>query len=278
MIGGASAILIGLFLYFGVNLVLRRSLALDGALLPAYQLRDTLQLLLTKVDAAEQLTSIPLSNMLSAFTTLDNQLTPQELSRHLPSLLATVYTSPATWQSDFTAYLTPLSDKAAALVVLVNTGIETAISYWPGHPPAVTIALTHIDPLALTATNAANAQTALAPILSALFASVNPPLVAAMPGANPANLAARLFTLPPDTHTLEVRLMRDTMLVWWVVALIALLGGFYALVLQNFGFGLATDYMKCLFWGLGFSVAGTQLDQLTQGTVLGNFGVTIPKA
>jgi hypothetical protein len=46
----------------------------------------------------------------------------------------------------------------------------------------------------------------------------------------------------------------------------------------NFGFGSATDYIKCSFWGLGFSVAGTQLDQLTQTSVAGNFGVTIPKA
>ena len=47
---------------------------------------------------------------------------------------------------------------------------------------------------------------------------------------------------------------------------------------ENFGFGSWSDYIKCFFWGLGFSVAGTQLDQLTQTAVTGNFGITIPKA
>jgi hypothetical protein len=66
--------------------------------------------------------------------------------------------------------------------------------------------------------------------------------------------------------------------VWWIVALIALASGFYSVVLANLGFGTSTDYIKCFFWGLGFSVAGTQLDSLTQTTTTSNFGITIPKA
>ncbi|MGA7219355.1 MAG: hypothetical protein WBX38_13620 [Candidatus Sulfotelmatobacter sp.] len=71
---------------------------------------------------------------------------------------------------------------------------------------------------------------------------------------------------------------RNTLWVWWIVALIALASRFHSVILQNFGFGALADYIKCFFWELGFSVAGTQLDQLTQVTVTGNFGIIIPKA
>jgi hypothetical protein len=55
------------------------------------------------------------------------------------------------------------------------------------------------------------------------------------------------IALPPDTHSLQVRLFRNTLWVWWLVALIALASGFYSVVLENFGFGSCTDYIKCFF-------------------------------
>lgn len=60
--------------------------------------------------------------------------------------------------------------------------------------------------------------------------------------------------------------------------LIAFLAGMYVLVLSNLGFGTFADVIKCFFWGLGFSVAGGQLEQLTQSTVTGSFGISVPKA
>lgn len=280
MAWGGGTIAVGLLLYFVVNVFLRRRIALESALLPAYQLRDTLSALHAKVDAAAHLTGVPMPQTLLALTTLLDDLSPKEISRKVPSVfqLSNPFGSSSTLQNDLARYLTQRSDKAAALAVLVNSGIETAVGFWPGHAPAVTSALTQIDPLATVAANANAAQTSLAPILSQLLGAVNPPLVAAMPGPNPGALAARMFALPTDTQTLEVRLSRDSLWVWVIVAVIALFGGFYAVVFQNYGFGVGSDYFKCLFWGLGFSAAGSQLDQLTQNSVVSNFGITIPKA
>jgi hypothetical protein len=165
------------------------------------------------------------------------------------------WSSGTAWQDNFKAYLAPIADKIGAMVVLVNSGVQPATAYWATHPAPVTTALGQIDALAPVVGNAAAAQTQLAPILQALQAAVNPPhaaVLAPVLAAAPAGIVARLFTLPPDTNTLQVRLLRNTLWVWWLVALIAIASGFYSVVLQNFGFGSWADYIKCFFWGLGF--------------------------
>lgn len=281
MVFGAFLIALGLGLYFVINVLLRRRITMDEALLPAYQLRDTLGILRTRVEEASALTHVPMAALTAAINQLDAQLTPQALATRLPPIIISPWSTGTTWVDTFKAYLTPMSDRAAGLVVLVNSGIQVAIGYWTTFPAPVALALGQINALAPAATNAATAQTSLAPILQALQAAVNPPHAATLApvlAAAPAGIVARLFTLPPDTQTLQVRLTRNTLWVWWLVALVALASGFYSMVLQNFGFGSSTDYIKCLFWGLGFSVAGTQLDHLTQTAVSGNFGITIPKA
>jgi hypothetical protein len=281
MVLGTLVIALGLGLYFLVNVFLSRRIAIDDALLPAYQLRDTLTVLKNRVNDAVALSQIPLSAMIGALNQLDALLKPEALGGHLPSIVVLPWSSAIAWQDNLKAYLAPICDKAAGLVVLVNSGVEVSVSYWTSFPAAVTTALEKIDPLAASVTDVAGAQTGLSPILQSLYAAVNPPHAAALApvlASAPGNIVARLFTLPPDTHTLEVRLARNTLWVWWLVALVALASGFYSVILQNFGFGATTDYIKCFFWGLGFSVAGTQLDQLAQPAVTGNFGITIPKA
>jgi hypothetical protein len=278
---GALVIASGLALYFLVNILLRRRIAIDEALLPAYQLRDTIESFERKVSEAAKLTQIPLNALTDALKQLENQLAPQILADHSPSITVLPSSSGTRWMDGFKAYLIPLADKTAALVVIVNSGVQTAIAYWTTFPVPAATALNQINLLAPSVNNAATAQALLAPILQTLYAAVNPPhaaMLAPMLAVAPSNLAVRVFTAPPDTHTLQLRLFHSTLWVWWIVALIALASGFYSVVLANLGFGTSTDYIKCFFWGLGFSVAGTQLDSLTQTTVTSNFGITIPKA
>lgn len=278
---GALVIALGLGLYFLLNVLLRRRLAIDDALLPAYQLRDSLTVLKRRVDDAIALTHVPLAALTGTLNQLDAQLTPEALSSRLPSVTILPWSSGTAWLDNFKAYLTPITGKTAGLVVLVNSGVQAAIAYWATFPVPVATALGLINGLSPTVSNASSAQAQLAPIVQALQAAVNPPhaaVLAPVLAAAPADIVARLFTLPPNIQTLQVRLLRNTLWVWWLVALIALASGFYSVVLQNFGFGSWSDYIKCFFWGLGFSVAGTQLDQLTQTAVTGNFGITIPKA
>ena len=280
MLAGAVVIALGLGLYFLVNVWLRRNIATEEALFPAYQLRDTLVILQERCAAARTETGLPLIQLTAALNWLDSQLTPQALAAHLPPAILAPWTSATDWVTNFRAYLTPISDRAGAMVVLINSGIRTVLSYWATHPTAATTAVGQIDALAPAVRNADDAQARLSPILQTLQAAANPLTPAALAlvaGAQPG-IVARLFTLPPDTHTLQLRLQRNMQWVWWLVALIALLSGFYSVVLQNFGFGSWADYIKCFFWGLGFSVAGTQLEQMAQPAVAANFGITIPKA
>jgi hypothetical protein len=281
MLLGALVIALGLGLYFFLSVWLRRNIAVDDALFPAYQLRDALAVLRGRVNDARTMTHVPFVALTMALDQLNAQLTPQALSGHLPSVILLPWSSGTAWQDNFKAYLTPISDKAGALVVLVNSGVQSATAYWTTYPVPVTTALEQIDKIAPVVGNAAAAQTQLVPVLQALQATVNPPRALAqapLMATLPAEAVARLFTIPPDTHTLQVRLLRNSLWMWWLVALIALASGFYSVVLQNFGFGSWADYIKCFFWGLGFSVAGTQLDQLTQTGVASNFGITVPKA
>jgi hypothetical protein len=278
---GALVIALGLAVYFFVNVFLRRRIAIDEVLLPAYQLRDTIESLQRKVSEAAKLTQIPLNALADDLKQLEKQLEPEILADHFPSITVLPSSSGTTWMDSFKGYLTPLADKTAAHVVLVNSGVQTALAYWTTFPgPAATV-LHQINLLVPSVSNAATAQAQLAPILQTLYAAVNPPhatMLVPMLADAPPNLAARVFTAPPDTHTLQLRLFHTTLWVWWIVALIALASGFYSVVLANLGFGTSTDYIKCFFWGLGFSVAGTQLDSLTQTTTTSNFGITIPKA
>jgi hypothetical protein len=277
---GGVLIAAGLFLYFLVNVWLRRSIAREEALFPAYQLRDTLATLRKRLADVETQTHLQFVLLTEVLNDLDRRLTRDALAGHLPPALIAPWSSATDWVANFSDYLRPISDQAAAMVVLVNSGVRTAMNYWTTHPDPVTAALGQIDALAPTVQNGGAAQAQLAPILQALQAAVIPPHPAlpALLGVAPAGVVTRLFTLPPDTHTLQLRLMRNMLWVWCLVAVVALASGFYAVVLENFGFGSWADYIKCFFWGLGFSVAGTQLEQLTQTAVAGNFGISIPEA
>jgi len=281
MLLGGALIAVGLGLYFVVNVYLRRSTAIDDALFPAYQLRDTVAVLRDRLVEAQTQTRLPLAELGNVLRDIDDQLSPEKLAPYLPAVLISPSSSTTDWLANFRAYLTPISSRTAAMVVLINSGMrDSIISYWAQYPAAVTTALDKIDAVAVATLNADQAQTQLAPILQELQAAAKPPQaeLTAFLASAPSGAVARFFILPPDTHTLQVRMLRNALWVWWLVALIALVSGFYSLVLQNFGFGSWADYIKCFFWGLGFSVAGTQLEQLTQTGVTSNFGISIPKA
>lgn len=175
MVLGGFLIVLGLGLYFVINVLLRRRITIDEALLPAYQLQDTLRILRTRVDEASALTHVPMAALTAAIDRLDTQLTPQALATHLPPIMVSPWSSGTTWLDTFKVYLTPISDRAEGLVVLVNSGVQVAIGYWATFPAPVALALGQINALAPTATNAATAQTSLAPILQALQAAVSPP-------------------------------------------------------------------------------------------------------
>ena len=280
---GAMSIAAGLALYFCLNVWLRRRVAVDDALLPAYRLRDAVDALRERIEKYCVQSNLELPQLTATVDELLRQLTPRALAAQLPLLLASPWAATPGWLDTFKTSLGKLSDKATALTALVSNGVRVAIQVGGRHPAILSEAISAIDALALEIDSAQNVPTQLAPILDELDQNIRAAqsakatreiatFDAAMAGAYLAS------SLPPDTQTLQVRLATGATWVWLLVALISLVAGGFVLVLQDFGFGAPADFVKCFFWGLGFSVAGTQLEQLTQTSITSQFGINIPKA
>jgi hypothetical protein len=79
----------------------------------------------------------------------------------------------------------------------------------------------------------------------------------------------------PQALSLDIR--RISIVAWLLIMLISTIVGSYVIILQNLGFGLASDYFLCLFWGIGLPVGGSQLLQITGTGITTTLGVTVPK-
>jgi hypothetical protein len=276
---GVLAIAVGLLTYFLTHVWLRVRLARDEALLPVYELRETIDALQMKIAPVAKQTAYVFGGFEQVFSSLQTQLSNQQIVNYLPPAFPKPGAPSDDWVSGFKANITPLRDRIAGLVVLTNSGLLQAAPYWSTNQGATKTALAAIDGLAGTVTNADVAQAKLAPIIQTLVGAINQPAAQALAPflAAPIGLT-RFFTEPPDEQSLRVDLYRSTLGMWTLWMLIALIAGIYVLIISSLGFGTYADIVKCFFWGLGFSVAGGQLEQMTLSTVTGSFGISIPKA
>jgi hypothetical protein len=277
---GALAILLGLLTYFLTHVWLRARLARDEALLPVLELRETLDVLKEKLKPVSSETGYAFGGFSQAFSMVETQLSDAQIRAYLPPTLTKPGTPSDDWASRFKTYLNPLRDRVAGLVVLTNSGVLQVAPYWSANQNATKTACSTIDGMAGTVNNADTAQAKLAPIIQTLLSTINQPAAQALApflAAAPAGLT-RFFTSRPDERSLRVDLYRNTLWLWILWLLIAFVAGIYVLIASNLGFGTLADIIKCFFWGLGFSVAGGQLEQLTQSSVTGSFGISVPKA
>jgi len=277
---GAFGILSGLLTYFFIHVWLRVRLARDEALLPVYELRDTLDALKAKIEPVSSQTGYVFGGLDQALTAVGTQLSNSQIRTYLPPVFPKPGTPSDDWASSFKAYLNPLRDRVAGFVVLTNSGVLRVAPYWSTNQAAARTAFAAIDGLAGTVNNAETAQAKLAPLIQPLLNAINQPAAQALApflAAAPVGLT-RFFTDTPNELLLRVDLYRNTLWLWVAWTLVAFLAGMYVLVLSNLGFGTFADIIKCYFWGLGFSVAGGQLEQLTQSSVTGSFGINVPKA
>ena len=276
---GGLAIVVGLLIYFITHIWLRVRLARDQALVPVYELRETLVTLREKIATVASQTGYVFGGFAQAFSSLESQLSDAQIRAYLPPALPTPGSPTDDWVSGFKSYLSPLRDKVAGLVVLTNSGALQAALYWSANQAATKTALQAIDGLTGTVANADGAQVKVAPIIQTLVSAINQPAAQALApflAASPVGLT-RFFAEPPDEQSVRVDLYRSTIWLWGLWIVIAFLGGVYVVILSNLGFGTYTDIIKCFFWGLGLSVAGGQLEQMTLSTVTSSFGVSVPK-
>jgi hypothetical protein len=70
----------------------------------------------------------------------------------------------------------------------------------------------------------------------------------------------------PSSDQIQFQLAHTSVVVWWLVSVVTTLLGSYIVVFSNTGFGLWTDYIVCVLWGVGLPV-GTALLQQTPNSV-----------
>jgi hypothetical protein len=267
--------LAGLLAYFWINVIWRRRSAVKQALLPAYRLHDQMVVLQTILARAAEKAGIPLPQLTQEIQRLANDTAPDSLKRFVPPAFSP-FTNLDDDLKELKSAWSGWATRAAVVSLLVRRGIEAALLFLETRPGPARAALKKIDGLVTSETvDSAGAQ--LATILNDL--QRDPPVgagAAAPMSVHPTVAMAALLTLPPDTATLELQITRESWAVWVTVAAVALATGYTILVQPNYGFGTEADYLKCFFWGLGSSVAGTQLEQVSH-MLASNFGISIAR-
>ena len=84
--------------------------------------------------------------------------------------------------------------------------------------------------------------------------------------------AARAF------NKLRMQILALSLAAWFLWALFSILTGAVLLVFKNPGFGTWLDYVFCVAWGAGITLAGQQAAQMTPGSVATALGIKIPAA
>lgn len=202
---GTVAIVLGLLTYFLTHIWLRLRLARDEALLPVYELRATINTLREKIEPVSSQTGYIFGGLDQALSTVETVLSSNQIKNYLPVALPKPGTPSDDWVSGFKAYLNPIRDHIAGLVVLTNSGVLQVAPYWSTNQAATKTAFTAIDGLAGLVNDANTAQVKLTPIIQTLFNTINQPAAQALApflAAAPAGLT-RFFTAPPMSNRCE---------------------------------------------------------------------------
>jgi hypothetical protein len=81
-----------------------------------------------------------------------------------------------------------------------------------------------------------------------------------------------------DVDMFRLHILALSLTAWLLWGTLSVLSGAVLLVFQSPGFGTWLDYVFCLAWGAGITLAGQQAAHLTPGSVATAIGVKIPAA
>jgi hypothetical protein len=81
-----------------------------------------------------------------------------------------------------------------------------------------------------------------------------------------------------DVEMFRLHILALSLTAWLLWGMLSVLSGAVLLVFQSPGFGTWLDYVFCLAWGAGITLAGQQAAQMTPGSVATAIGVKIPAA
>jgi len=128
-------------------------------------------------------------------------------------------------------------------------------------------ALRGLEALALRDAEVKDVEAGIVTILDTYLQAVAPRLVGA------ANIPPQAI-VPIEEEEIRRGFAELNQLGWAVWALLTILGGFYLFIMDKPAFGLISDYIVCLFWGVGLPATA---DKLTPAGVLQTLSVSKPK-
>jgi hypothetical protein len=253
-----------------VTVLLRRLLARDNALVPAAQLRQTLN------DAERELTRaagpVGFPAFIESIREIRATLTKTYLvnNNYLPGAIAAALAPESTLSTAYSQFLQATGDRIAAFVVLIRDGVGAIVTKIPQGQPApaqVLSALNSLDQASTVVTNLADAKAKVA----AAIALANQVLPAGRQAPTPAPEAL------PSMRELRIHIESINLGVWILWGVLTATLGYAVLVGSNEGFGTGMDLVKCFLWGLGVQVAGQQLQQLSPAAITQSLTISMPR-
>ncbi len=263
---GVIVILFGLGLAFYVNKGLQNRINRAQMLLPVARLRERAAGFSARLDMAPASLKGQTGLTAEAIRELLDDLSEQALDSQgwLPAKIPNPYkATPTAIETGYKTYLDARTRKLAWLQILIAQGFEALWRQIPANAGQSDIdaARTASDALDALASKSAPPDTTPTAEISTILAAFR---------TRGMETIESFLEIPTVTSTsfkdLTVEIGRMSYVVWGIFGLIAGGLGTYVIILSNPGFGLPTDFLTCLFWGIGLPVGAQQLSQSTVAT------------
>ncbi len=265
---GILLLTLGAVLSWVVTRYLRGRSQRNDALLVALDVDETLSRLQPILNKATTTTTVQFKELSPRVAALRGNLTEKSLDKFLPPKLPLPWSAGRSTQ--YAAFITKASAETAALAVFIKSGISAIVARWDPADAAlqakIVSALADIDVGSVGVEATPPAQL----VVNAALAKVRT-LAGMGAKALPAQAAE------PSFASIRVEQTATAAVFWLFWLIVTVLGGYAVLILYNPGFGETGDWLKCFLWGLGFNIAGGQVQGLTASSASTIFNVNVPK-
>jgi hypothetical protein len=279
---GALCIVLGVVLWWFIAVFARQRAARAEALLPLAELSESIDDLLSSLDQTEHAGNYHMRCTRERLDRIKRELDPKTpaLSPLIPESLPSVSGLTTDTTAGLKQYIDTRAAQVAALSVLVRQGGSAVLSKQEeatnaGQRDLIRNALKALDKAAEEVNTVDEARSKLRDIIN----NIETELAGKTEQDIYQGISGSLAFVPSLPTTKELRLETKTLSlgVWMVWGAATVAVGVGALILTNYGFGTALDYLKCFLWGLSIQAVGQQLQQLTPGSVVTSLKIPVSK-
>jgi hypothetical protein len=277
---GVLAIMLGVFCAWLVTVYLQNRLNRDQLLLPAIMLKEQFEELRDLLNnRPRSATAFDCAQTLRAIDKSERALSENELDANnlLPSSMPNPFKGAGPNADGYKQLIALQGARFESLQLIVKSGFKAIWSHIPAAPTdvqqtAIATAFAAVDNI--SSEDPLPSAHDLDPRLKAILTTLD----TALGGSQIKSLSATSSQQSRSSEQVTAEIRAFSGLAWSVFGLFATALGAYVLILSNLGFGTFSDYLICLFWGIGLPISGTTLAQSTTGSAATALGFSIPKA